>query len=119
MYANEIDYNFNRFKSLVPIQFLTGFYVGEVFRRFWDQFMSLPVPDRLALKLATFVPGKVQKILKFPKSWSLIIVKEELSIMNYSMFCISGQLHKKFKAYCDEIRKPFYHISISISIYKG
>ena len=72
MYANEIDYNFNRFKSLVPIQFLTGFYVGEVFRRFWDQFMSLPVPDRLALKLATFVPGKVQKILKFPKSWSLI-----------------------------------------------
>ena len=34
--------------------------------------MSLPVPDRLALKLATFVPGKVQKILKSPKSWSLI-----------------------------------------------
>ena len=55
------DYSY-RFKGLVPIQFLTGFYVGEVFRRFWDQFMSLPVPDRLALKLTTIVPGKVMYI---------------------------------------------------------
>ena len=50
---------FCRFKILIPIQFLTGFYVGEVVKRYWDQFMSLPVPDRLALKLVTFVPGKV------------------------------------------------------------
>ena len=48
-----------RFKKLIPITFLTGFYVGEVVKRYWDQFMSLPVPDRLALKLVTFVPGKV------------------------------------------------------------
>ena len=42
----------------VPITFLIGFYVSEVVRRYWDQFMSLPFTDRLALKLVTFVPGK-------------------------------------------------------------
>ena len=48
-----------RFRHLIPITFLTGFYVSEVVKRYWDQFMNLPYPDRLALKLITYVPGKV------------------------------------------------------------
>ena len=51
-----------RYKQLVPITFLTGFYVSEVVRRYWDQFMSLPFPDNLALKLVTYVHGKVISI---------------------------------------------------------
>ena len=57
--AEYLNFYLLRFKKLIPITFLTGFYVGEVVKRYWDQFMSLPVPDRLALKLVTFVPGKV------------------------------------------------------------
>ena len=53
-----------RYKQLVPITFLTGFYVSEVVRRYWDQFMSLPFPDNLALKLVTYVHGKVTFIAK-------------------------------------------------------
>ena len=53
-----------RYKQLVPITFLTGFYVSEVVRRYWDQFMSLPFPDNLALKLVTYVHGKVKVALK-------------------------------------------------------
>ena len=49
-----------RFGKLVPITILTAFYVAQVVKRWWDQFMSLPWPDRLALKLVTFVPGKVR-----------------------------------------------------------
>ena len=44
---------------MIPVTFLTGFYVSEVVRRYWDQFMSLPFPDELALKVVTHVPGKV------------------------------------------------------------
>jgi len=51
-----------RFKELIPITFLTGFYVTEVMRRYWDQFMSLPFPDVLALKLVSYVPGKVNLV---------------------------------------------------------
>ena len=49
----------DRFSTLIPITFLTGFYVTQVVNRWWDQFMSLPWPDRLALKLVSFCPGTV------------------------------------------------------------
>ena len=46
-----------RFSGLVPITFITGFYVSNVVTRWWDQFMSLPWPDTLAMKLATNIPN--------------------------------------------------------------
>ncbi len=46
------------FSSLIPISFLTGFYVTQVVTRWWDQFMSLPWPDKIALRLVSYVPGK-------------------------------------------------------------
>ena len=49
----------NRFLSIIPLTFLVGFYVSQVVSRWWDQFMSLPWPDYLALKLANFCPGHV------------------------------------------------------------
>ena len=48
-----------RYIDFVPIKFLTGFYVSQVVTRWWDMFMSLPFPDRVALKLATYIAGKV------------------------------------------------------------
>ena len=51
-----------RFSSAIPITFLTGFYVSSVVSRWWDQFMSLPYPDQLALKLVAYVPGNVSTL---------------------------------------------------------
>ena len=51
-----------RFINLVPIQFLTGFYVTQVVTRWWDMFMSLPFPDKVALKLVSYIAGKVRSI---------------------------------------------------------
>ena len=48
-----------RFSGLVPITFITGFYVSQVVTRWWDQFMSLPWPDHLALKIVCLIPGMV------------------------------------------------------------
>ncbi|XP_040563588.1 bestrophin-3 [Lepeophtheirus salmonis] len=47
-----------RFCDMIPITFLTGFYVSQVVTRYWDQFMSLQWPEESALKVATFIPGK-------------------------------------------------------------
>jgi len=46
-----------RYSEAIPIALLTGFYVTSVVSRWWDQFMALPYPDGLALKLVAFVPG--------------------------------------------------------------
>jgi hypothetical protein len=48
-----------RFSKLIPVTFMTGFYVANVVSRYWDQFLSLPWPDRLAYKLVSYVPGQV------------------------------------------------------------
>ena len=45
--------------NMIPITFLTGFYVTQVVARYWDQFMSLPWPDKIAMKIVSFIPGKV------------------------------------------------------------
>ena len=48
-----------RFSGSIPITLLTGFYVSSVVSRWWNQFMALPYPDKIALKLVAFVPGNV------------------------------------------------------------
>ena len=51
----------DRFRTAIPITFLIGFWVSQIVSRWWDQFMSLPHPDSLALKLVAFIPGRVSK----------------------------------------------------------
>ena len=36
-----------------------GFYVNQVVNRWWDEFMSLPWPDKIAFRLVSYIPGKV------------------------------------------------------------
>ena len=61
-----------RFSGSIPIALLTGFYVTSVVSRWWDQFMALPYPDKLALKLVAFIPGHVRSYFNF-KYYSIIL----------------------------------------------
>ena len=61
-----------RFSGAIPIALLTGFYVTSVVSRWWDQFMALPYPDKLALKLVAFVPGHVCIDINFSKEYIII-----------------------------------------------
>ena len=64
-----------RFSGSIPIALLTGFYVTSVVSRWWDQFMALPYPDKLALKLVAFIPGHVSchVVMKIkPKIWNFV-----------------------------------------------
>jgi len=47
-----------RFTQLIPLTFLIGFYVSQVVSRWWNMFMALPFPDKVALKLISYVAGK-------------------------------------------------------------
>ena len=48
-----------RFSGLIPISFLTGFYVTQVVSRWWSEFLNLPWPDKIAFRLVSYIPGKV------------------------------------------------------------
>ena len=60
---------------MIPLTFLIGFYVSEVVRRYWDQYTSLPYPDRLALKLVSYVPGKVSNKFYLEYLYYMIILE--------------------------------------------
>jgi hypothetical protein len=51
---------FSRFSSKIPVTFMTGFYFANVYARYWDQFTSLPKPDKLAHRLVAFVGNQVK-----------------------------------------------------------
>ncbi|XP_051048112.1 bestrophin-1 [Phodopus roborovskii] len=44
--------------QLIPISFVLGFYVTVVVTRWWNQYESLPWPDRLMSQVSGFVEGK-------------------------------------------------------------
>ncbi|MPC16360.1 Bestrophin-3 [Portunus trituberculatus] len=47
------------FSDLIPLSFVLGFYVSIVVQRWWEQYMSLPWPDSLALFVSTSMHGLV------------------------------------------------------------
>ena len=47
--------------KLVPVSWLLGFYVKQVVSRWWDQFMSLPKPDKFAMKFVNLISGSVSQ----------------------------------------------------------
>ncbi|XP_067678705.1 bestrophin-4-like isoform X1 [Haliotis asinina] len=47
----------NSFTSLIPVSFVLGFYVSFVVRRWWQQFMNVPWPDRTLFIMTTYLTG--------------------------------------------------------------
>ncbi|XP_077997863.1 bestrophin-3-like isoform X2 [Glandiceps talaboti] len=45
------------FTSMMPISFVLGFYVSIIVQRWWDQFLSIPWPDKIAYDIAANVYG--------------------------------------------------------------
>ncbi|ESO07552.1 hypothetical protein HELRODRAFT_76057, partial [Helobdella robusta] len=45
------------FINLIPLSFVLGFYVALVIGRWWNQYMSIPWPDRVMLYVSTLVEG--------------------------------------------------------------
>ncbi|MFH4977577.1 hypothetical protein AB6A40_004286 [Gnathostoma spinigerum] len=49
------------FTSVVPITFLMGFFVSLVAQRWWDQYNSIPWPDRAAIMISAYVHGNDER----------------------------------------------------------
>ncbi|XP_068201949.1 bestrophin-3-like [Palaemon carinicauda] len=47
-----------KFRNLIPVSFVLGFFVSQVVSRWWSTCKSLPWPDTLAITLSTYVPGQ-------------------------------------------------------------
>ncbi|GMR34150.1 hypothetical protein PMAYCL1PPCAC_04345 [Pristionchus mayeri] len=49
------------FTLTIPITFVMGFYVTFVAGRWWQQYMNIPWPDRIALQVSAYVSGSDER----------------------------------------------------------
>ncbi|XP_068225897.1 bestrophin-2-like [Palaemon carinicauda] len=49
---------FSKMNHLVPVAFVLGFFVTNVFKRWWDVYQSIPWPDQAALLTASLIVGQ-------------------------------------------------------------
>ncbi|XP_013788175.1 bestrophin-4-like isoform X1 [Limulus polyphemus] len=49
------------FTNLIPLSFVLGFYVSIVVSRWWDQFTSLPWPDKPCMLISAYVHGRDER----------------------------------------------------------
>ncbi|XP_006631675.2 bestrophin-2a [Lepisosteus oculatus] len=51
----------NHYASLIPMSFVLGFYVTLVVNRWWNQYKSIPLPDRLMCVISGGVQGSDER----------------------------------------------------------
>ncbi|XP_068205075.1 bestrophin-2-like [Palaemon carinicauda] len=47
-----------RFRNVIPVSFVLGFFVSLVVSRWWGMYKSLPWPDTTSIVVATLIPGE-------------------------------------------------------------
>jgi hypothetical protein len=47
------------YSDLIPLSFVLGFYVSIVMQRWWNQYVSIPWPDTIAVFVSSNVHGQV------------------------------------------------------------
>ena len=67
--------------------------LSKVVSRWWNMFTALPYPDRIALKLVSFCPGKVDRTHRNNKCILIIFVMFEMTSVQSLILCDSMQGH--------------------------
>ncbi|XP_029342076.1 bestrophin-1-like [Acyrthosiphon pisum] len=88
----KISLHCQMYTNLIPVSFVLGFYVAVVVGRWWNQYLSIPWPDSLALYVSTLIIGQNER--------SRLIRR---TIMRYANLCILMTL----TMICPAVKKRF------------
>ncbi|XP_049993365.1 bestrophin-1 [Alexandromys fortis] len=78
--------------QLIPISFVLGFYVTLVVTRWWNQYESLPWPDRLMSQVSAFVEGKDEQGRLLRRTLIRYVILGQVLILR----SISTAVYKRF-----------------------
>uniref|UniRef100_T1JF97 Bestrophin homolog n=1 Tax=Strigamia maritima TaxID=126957 RepID=T1JF97_STRMM len=82
----------NTYADLIPVTFILGFYISMVLKRWWDQFVSIPWPDALALFVSASIHGQDDRGRLMRRT---IMRYVNLSLV-MTLRCISPRVKKRF-----------------------
>ncbi|XP_075433699.1 bestrophin-2a-like isoform X2 [Ascaphus truei] len=52
-----VVFHYNKYSDLIPVAFVLGFYITLIVNRWWNQYQSIPLPDRLMCVISGTVHG--------------------------------------------------------------
>ncbi|CAL8147676.1 unnamed protein product [Orchesella dallaii] len=78
--------------QVIPLQFMLGFYVSLIVTRWWNEFMTTPWPDTLALIVATSVQGHDDRGRMMRRT----IMRYINLTLNLTLAMISSQVRVRF-----------------------
>ncbi|XP_042200562.1 bestrophin-2 [Callorhinchus milii] len=91
-YFEKLTLYCNHYANLIPITFVLGFYVTMVVNRWWNQYTSIPLPDRLMCVISGNVhgvdePGRLlRRTLMRYASLSALLILRSVSTAVYKRF---------------------------------
>ncbi|KAJ4439628.1 hypothetical protein ANN_07756 [Periplaneta americana] len=76
------------YSDLIPLSFVLGFYVSIVMQRWWNQYVSIPWPDTIAVFVSSNIHGQVilQVALMFQDERGRVMRR---TIMRYVCLCLT------------------------------
>ncbi|XP_045122829.1 bestrophin-2-like isoform X2 [Portunus trituberculatus] len=83
------------FRNLIPISFVLGFYVSVVVQRWWEQYLSIPWPDSLALLCTAYIGGRGER----ERSIRTTVLRYVNLCCALTFSTISPRVGKKFPSY--------------------
>ncbi|XP_063152554.1 bestrophin-2 [Candoia aspera] len=112
----------NNYANLIPISFVLGFYVTLVVNRWWSQYTSMPMPDRLMCAISGNVHGSDEKGRLYRRtlmrycSLSAVLILRSVSIAVFKRFPTMDHVVEAGFMTREE-RKKFEHLNSSYNRY--
>ncbi|KAF3687246.1 Bestrophin-1 TU15B Vitelliform macular dystrophy protein 2 [Channa argus] len=101
----------NHYASLIPMSFVLGFYVTLVVNRWWNQYTSIPLPDRLMCVLSGGLQGSDERgrllrrtMMRYASLSALLILRS-----------VSTAVFKRFPT-MDHVVEAVGHVTIYLSV---
>ncbi|XP_032790943.1 bestrophin-2 [Daphnia magna] len=91
---------FDNYTKLISLPFLLGFYVTIVAGRWWQQYMTIPWPDKLMLTLQMYVPGKDERSRIIRR----VLLRRALLMLTLLLRSISRAVRRRFPTLQDLVK---------------
>ncbi|XP_053201055.1 bestrophin-4-like isoform X2 [Panonychus citri] len=91
---NQLSNYCDTFTNFIPLSFVLGFYVTMVVTRWWQQWLAIPWPDKLAMLISAFVIGDDER----SKLIRVTLMRYMITMECLTFQAISTSIRKRFPA---------------------
>uniref|UniRef100_T1KST6 Bestrophin homolog n=1 Tax=Tetranychus urticae TaxID=32264 RepID=T1KST6_TETUR len=89
---NKLSDYCDTYTNFIPLSFVLGFYVTIVVTRWWQQWLAIPWPDKLAMLVSAYLPGIDERSTVI----RITLMRYMLAMQGLTFQAISTSIRKRF-----------------------